>query len=206
MHAQSSHCGELSWKKGSDDYTHQWIAKRQVGPVSVYSNGLGVMFCVCGMAFLCGSTFFKVPLLQAGTVVRWSQMFKSDVKETNTLSGWPVAIKDDWVMLGRALANVEPQPTGEKMLSKLQWAQISQQAIQTLSDRWGEGYANAHTNAMIIHTIDLIPVIFKWPQPVWIDLWIWYGHGAEPFLCDFVTQYSKLYWTHVFRFIFLIVY
>ena len=37
-----------------------WIAQQQVGPVSVY--------CVCGMAFLCGSTLVKVLLLQAGTV------------------------------------------------------------------------------------------------------------------------------------------
>ena len=31
-------------------------------------TGWGVMSCVCGMAFLCGSTLFKVPLLQVGTV------------------------------------------------------------------------------------------------------------------------------------------
>ena len=32
-------------------------------------TGWGVMSCVCSMAFLCGSTLVKVPLLQAGTVV-----------------------------------------------------------------------------------------------------------------------------------------
>ena len=51
------------------DVPHQWIAQRQVGPVSVYCDGLGVIYaCVCGMAFLCGCTLVKVPLLQAGTV------------------------------------------------------------------------------------------------------------------------------------------
>ena len=38
------------------DVLHQRIAQRQVGPVPVYYDGLGVMSCVCGMAFLCGST------------------------------------------------------------------------------------------------------------------------------------------------------
>ena len=38
------------------------------------------MSCVCGMVFLCGSTLVKGPLLQAGTVVVWPQIFKSDVK------------------------------------------------------------------------------------------------------------------------------
>ena len=42
--------------------------------------GWGVMSCVCGMAFLCGSTLVKVPLLQSGTVVIWPQMFKINVK------------------------------------------------------------------------------------------------------------------------------
>ena len=32
------------------------------------------------MAFLCGNTLVKVPLLQAGTVVIWSQMFQRNVK------------------------------------------------------------------------------------------------------------------------------
>ena len=43
-------------------------------------TGLGVMSCICGVVFLCGSTLVKVQLLQAGTVVIWPQMFKSDVK------------------------------------------------------------------------------------------------------------------------------
>ena len=43
--------------------------------------GCGVMSCVCGMAFLCGSTLVKVPLLQAGTVaIILPETFKSDVK------------------------------------------------------------------------------------------------------------------------------
>ena len=64
------------------DVPHQWIAQRQVGPVSVYCDGWGFMSCVCGMVFLCGSTLVKVPLLQtaAGTDVIGPQMFKSDVK------------------------------------------------------------------------------------------------------------------------------
>ena len=44
----------------------------------------GIMSCVCGIAFLCGSTLIEVPLLQAGTVVIWPQMFKSDVKPKHT--------------------------------------------------------------------------------------------------------------------------
>ena len=64
------------------DVPHQWIAQRQVGPMSVYCDevgchvlclctvtGWGVMSYVCGMAFLCGHTLVKVQLLQAGTVV-----------------------------------------------------------------------------------------------------------------------------------------
>ena len=75
------------------DVPHQWLAQRQGGPVCVYCDGLGchvlclytvmgwsVMSCVCGMAFLCGSTLVNVPLLQAGTIAMWPQMFKSDVK------------------------------------------------------------------------------------------------------------------------------
>ena len=42
------------------------------------------MSCVCGMAFLCGSTLVKVSLLQAGTVAIWPQMFQSDVKPKQT--------------------------------------------------------------------------------------------------------------------------
>ena len=79
-------------------------------------------------------------------------------------------------MLGRAFAKVEPHPiTREKLLTKLQnqWAQISQQAIKNFSDRWGEGYANAQPNGMVIHTIDLISVFFHAPLPDWTDLWIW---------------------------------
>ena len=33
---------------------HQWIAQRQVGPMSTVM-GWGVMSSVCGMAFQCGS-------------------------------------------------------------------------------------------------------------------------------------------------------
>ena len=51
------------------DVPHQWIAQRQVGPVSVYcEEGGGVKSCVCSMAFQCGSTLVKIPLLQAGNV------------------------------------------------------------------------------------------------------------------------------------------
>ena len=42
-------------------------------------TGWGVMSCVCVMAFQCGSTLFKVPLLQAETVAICPQMFDSDV-------------------------------------------------------------------------------------------------------------------------------
>ena len=50
------------------DVPHQWIAQQLVSPVSVNCDRWGVMSCVCSMAFLCGSTLVKVPLLQAGTV------------------------------------------------------------------------------------------------------------------------------------------
>ena len=43
-------------------------------------TGCGVMSWVCSLTFLCGSTLVKVPLLQAGTIAIWSQMFKSDNK------------------------------------------------------------------------------------------------------------------------------
>ena len=42
------------------------------------------MSCVCGMPFLRGSTLVKVPMLHAGTVAIWPQMFESEVEhETN---------------------------------------------------------------------------------------------------------------------------
>ena len=47
-------------------------------------TGWGVVSCVWGMAFLCGSTLVKVPLLQADTVAIWPQMFQSDVKPKQT--------------------------------------------------------------------------------------------------------------------------
>ena len=80
------------------DVPQQWIAQRQVGPKSVHCDGLGVMSCVCGMTILCGSTLVKVPLLQAGTVATWSQMFKATLnpnKQTNLLlciAAWLYAV------------------------------------------------------------------------------------------------------------------
>ena len=79
-------------------------------PISVYCDGVGChVLCLytvtgwgvmsyvcilwrggvschtsCGMAFLCGSTLVKVPLLQAGTVAIWPQMFKH--KQTNKMT------------------------------------------------------------------------------------------------------------------------
>ena len=41
----------------------------RLAPCLYTVTGWGVVSCVCGMAFLCGSTLVKVPLLQAGTVV-----------------------------------------------------------------------------------------------------------------------------------------
>ena len=41
----------------------------------------GVSCPVSGMAFMCGSTLVKVPLLQAGTITIWPQMFKSNVNQ-----------------------------------------------------------------------------------------------------------------------------
>ena len=47
------------------DFPHQWIAQRQVCPVSVYCDGFGCHgLCLWhGMVFLCGSTLVKVSLL-----------------------------------------------------------------------------------------------------------------------------------------------
>ena len=39
-------------------------------------TGWCVMSCVCGMAFMCGSTLLKVPLLLASSIARWPQMLK----------------------------------------------------------------------------------------------------------------------------------
>ena len=66
-----------------------------------------------------------------------TSVLKSDVlpKQTNTWSGWPVAIKDEWGMLGRALAKMELHSiTREKLLTKLQiqWEKISRQVIKKL--------------------------------------------------------------------------
>ena len=76
------------------DVPHKWIAQRQVALCLYTVTKWGVMSCVYGMTFLCGSTLVKVPLLQAGTVAIWPQMFKSDVepkqtKQTNYLM-WPI--------------------------------------------------------------------------------------------------------------------
>ena len=47
-------------------------------------GNINQMSCVCGMAFLCGSTLVKLLLLQVGTVMIWPQMFKSKVKPKQT--------------------------------------------------------------------------------------------------------------------------
>ena len=68
----------LVWRSKSMDSTT--TAPCQYSTVT----GWGVMSCVCGMAFLCGNTLVKVPLLQVGTVAIWPQMFKSDFKPQQT--------------------------------------------------------------------------------------------------------------------------
>ena len=45
---------------------------------------------------------------------------------------------------------------------------VSRQS-KNFSDRWGDGYANVQPNAMVIHTIDLISVIFPM-HPYLIEL------------------------------------
>ena len=74
----------------SSDVPHQLTAQQQVGPVSVYYAGWGVMSFVCGLAFLCHIELVKKPMLQAGTTAIWPQMFKSNVKpqQTNMNSGY----------------------------------------------------------------------------------------------------------------------
>ena len=87
--------GEISWSSLTQDtkmgscvfqcaIPHKWKAQWQVGPVSVFCAGMSVMSCVYNMTFLCGSTFVKVPLLQAGTVTIWAPMFENDVQEKQT--------------------------------------------------------------------------------------------------------------------------
>ena len=69
------------------DVPHQWIAQRQVGPASVYCDGVGChVLCLRHDISVCGSTLVKVPLLQAGTVAIWPQMFQSVVIQTNKQS------------------------------------------------------------------------------------------------------------------------
>ena len=67
------------------DVPHKWITQDRSAPCLYAVTEWGVMSCVCSMAFLCGSTLVKVPLLQADTIAIWPQMFKSDVeiKQTN---------------------------------------------------------------------------------------------------------------------------
>ena len=82
--------GRISWsvltqdiKMGSCvfqfDVPHQWIAQRQVDPVSVYCDRVGVTCPVSAAWHSC-----VAPLLQAGTITIWPQMFKSDVKPKQT--------------------------------------------------------------------------------------------------------------------------
>ena len=52
------------------DVPHQWIAQRQVGPLSVYCDGFGChVLCLRHVIPVRGTTLVKVPLLQVGTVV-----------------------------------------------------------------------------------------------------------------------------------------
>ena len=91
--------GRISWSSLTEDIImcscviqcdvpHQWIAQWQVGPVSVYCDRTewGVVSCVCGMAFLCGSISVKVPLLQEGTIAIWPHILKNDAKAKKNLS------------------------------------------------------------------------------------------------------------------------
>ena len=180
MTAQNSHCWELSWKKSSDDYTHQWIA-RLVGPVSLYCDGVWChALCLRHYIIQYGSTLVKVPLLQTGTVVIWPQLFKCDVlpQQTNTCSVWPVAINGDWVMFGYALAKVEPYPTTrKKLLTKLQiqWAQMSQQAIHNLFRSMRRKLRECTTKRDgHPHYWSHFCNFFHASLPDWTDLWIWY--------------------------------
>ena len=199
MTAQNPHCGELWWKKSSDDFTHQLIAQRQVDPVSLYYDGVGRhVLCLQHGILQVGSTLIKVPLIQAGTVLILSQLFKIDVlaQQTNTWSCWPVAIKDDRGMLRRALAKVEPHPTTrEKLLTKLQirWAQISQRAIQKRfrsTRRLRECTAKRDGHAHYWYHLS-----FFFMHPYLIELFCGscLNMTLNHFLCVFVSQYSKLY-------------
>ena len=131
-------------------------------------TGWCAMSCVCGMAFLFGSTLVKIPLLQAGTVVIWPQLFTSDVKpqQTDTWGSWAVAIKDDLGMLGRTLAKVEPQPTTREKQSEgnpktfpLDEENVARMHHQT---RW--------SSTLLISFLSF----FNTLQLVWTNLWIWW--------------------------------
>ena len=66
------------------DIPHKWITQDRSAPCLYTVTEWGVMSCVCSMAFLCGSTLVKVPLLQAGIIAIWPQMFKSDIEIKQT--------------------------------------------------------------------------------------------------------------------------
>ena len=87
---------------------------------------------------------------------------------------------------------------------QIQWEKFSQQVIQKrfrsmrrrLRECTTKRNGHPHYLSHFCHA----------PLPDWTDLWIWYEHDTWSFLCVSVSQYSKLYQTYVFTFIFLVVF
>ena len=191
MTAQNPLCGELSWKKKW--WLHASMDNTTIGRPRICTLWRGVVSCVCGMTFLCGSTLVKVPLLQAGTVAIWHKLFKNYVlpQQTNTWSGWLVAIKDDWGMLGRALAKVEPHPaTREKLLTKS--VSTNQSAGNPKTFPIDEKVTRMHNQPRWASTL-LVSFLsfFHAPLPDWTYLSIWYEHEHKSFLYPNAPNFTR---------------
>ena len=66
------------------DVPHKCIAHTQVGPVSVYCDGVWCHVLCLQQGIPVWQHIGKSTMLQVGTVAIWPQMFKSDVKPKQT--------------------------------------------------------------------------------------------------------------------------
>ena len=70
------------------DVSHKWIAQRQVGPVSVYCDGVGVWCSVSAAWHSCVAAHWTITTSRHRRGIVWPQMLKSDdqPKQTNELN------------------------------------------------------------------------------------------------------------------------
>ena len=88
------------------DVPQQWIAQQQVGPCLYTVTGWGVVSCVCGMAFLCGSTL----------VATWAQMFKA--QQTNeVVSVYRCMIVCRALLIGQLLSSIAHEASMSSSIS-----------------------------------------------------------------------------------------